>query len=386
MVGADRRDHREPGPARGSRRGRAAARRGAGAARTRRATGGRRHAAGAMAVGRAARRGLRHSRASIAGAAACLGLRKEYEVRLREMSEEDPDSPRIAALRTGLRAADAPRRGRAAHRRDARRVARHRVVVGVARAAQGAGAAGVAATRARAARPRRDGAARQRRTGGAEGSSRRPPDPTSDADPRAAAPASGPRVHRHLSRRARAIVPHRLRPRPRRARVSAAAARGRAAARHPPPRARCRPRHAADAGRRRAAAAAARRRCCRRACLPLVSARRAARVARARAVVLRARHRTRHHRPAAELFRDRGARQSRGCGLVVVAGTAGAGIGDRRLRTRSRGASAAAPPSRSGGGRRSRALPDRSQRVTPPLGHRALGAGSSRGGRRPMAS
>ena len=178
------------------------------------------------------------------------GLRARVRRRLRELAEEDPDSPRIAALRRDCQQLTHLEDVRAPDRRDARRVARQRAVGGVARSLRGPGAARAPATGARAARARRAGAARQRRSGRAQGSARRA------CSRRLRTLTHEPPRRRHgrvfVGTRhagARPVVPRRVRARPRGTGLPAAPARRCAAARHPPRRACRGPGDAANASR-----------------------------------------------------------------------------------------------------------------------------------------
>ena len=107
------------------------------------------------------------SRASIAGSGGCPGLRAEYERRLKELADEDQDSPRLARPGPRSRRAAPPGVVRAADRRRARQLGQRPQLGRVAHRLRGAGAARAAAAGPRAARARRDGAARQRRAGDA---------------------------------------------------------------------------------------------------------------------------------------------------------------------------------------------------------------------------
>ena len=125
-------------------------------------------------------------------------------------------------------------------------------------------------------------------------------------------------------------------------------------------------------GRAAAAAAGGRRRV--RAAVRLVSAHRAERIARARAVVLRARRDARRHRPRAGSRVARGAgarRRQRHAGLAGAAASRGR---HRRPGARPRRAAAAARRAGSSGGQGPRALPAQAERVPAALGHRPLGA------------
>ena len=189
------------------------------------------------------------------------GLREEYKLRLDELASDEPESPRIPAIRRDLEQLD--------HLRSFALPIVHEMIAVAARydcrlgnrMAMGRVAGG--AQRPRAARAAPTGAGRprlagawspcRRRTGLAARGARGAHASSADVDARSASPPARTGVRRDPGGRARAIVRCRLRPRPRRTRVSATAARGRAAPRRAPRPAPCAAAETEAPRRRRAA-------------------------------------------------------------------------------------------------------------------------------------
>ena len=131
------------------------------------------HAARALAVGGAARRGLRDRGPGALAATPARVCAASTDRRVRELADEDQDAPRLRALERDREQLATPRVVCPADRDGARRLARRAHLGRVASRLLGAAAARAAPAGARGARARRDGAARHGRPGRAARGARR---------------------------------------------------------------------------------------------------------------------------------------------------------------------------------------------------------------------